>query len=158
MCEYCGCQDLPAIAQLTAEHDRLRDLGRSLVDAAASADLDRARTVAQSMLDVLDVHTSVEEDALFPAMAGEYERALRHLADEHVTVHSTLTALAVGAPGPDWRAHAQAVVHLLFEHILKEQDGVFPAALSVLTPADWELLDTVREQRTPSRLDPREPK
>jgi hypothetical protein len=33
---------------------------------------------------------------------------------------------------------------VLFEHILKEQDGVFPAAMSVLTPRDWERLASVR--------------
>ena len=33
--------------------------------------------------------------------------------------------------------------HDLREHILKEQDGVFPAALANLNPEDWDALDTV---------------
>jgi hypothetical protein len=36
-----------------------------------------------------------------------------------------------------------ALAHL-FDHILKEQDGVFPAALATLTPDDWERIGAVR--------------
>ena len=33
---------------------------------------------------------------------------------------------------------------VLREHILKEQDGVFPAALAELDPAQWDEVDAVR--------------
>ena len=33
---------------------------------------------------------------------------------------------------------------MLREHILTEQDGVFPAALSRLDPADWDRVDKAR--------------
>ncbi len=33
---------------------------------------------------------------------------------------------------------------LLREHILREEDGVFPAALTVLEPAQWEQMATLR--------------
>jgi hypothetical protein len=39
VCEYCGCQAIEVIADLTAEHDRLRELSRDLSDAARCADL-----------------------------------------------------------------------------------------------------------------------
>jgi hypothetical protein len=32
------------------------------------------------------------------------------------------------------------------EHILKEQDGVFPAALAALGPEQWERIESVRAQ------------
>src|SRR5690348_17613367 len=50
----------------------------------------------------------------------------------------------------------RAAVGALFTHILREQDGLFPASLSVLRPQDWERLDAVRAEvdargdRTPS--------
>jgi len=33
---------------------------------------------------------------------------------------------------------------LLREHILKQQDGVFPAALAALDPEQWERIEAVR--------------
>lgn len=38
------------------------------------------------------------------------------------------------------------VLHMLREHILKEQDGVFPAALVALDPDQWERIEAVRAQ------------
>jgi hypothetical protein len=35
---------------------------------------------------------------------------------------------------------------MLREHILKEQDGVFPAALVALDPDQWERIEAVRAQ------------
>ena len=38
------------------------------------------------------------------------------------------------------------VLHLLREHILREQDGVFPAALIALDADQWERVEAVRAQ------------
>ncbi|CAM5297724.1 hemerythrin domain-containing protein [Streptomyces hirsutus] len=37
-------------------------------------------------------------------------------------------------------------MELLRDHILKEQDGVFPAALSVLSTEQWAAVDAVRDE------------
>ena len=37
-------------------------------------------------------------------------------------------------------------MHLLREHILAEQDGAFPAAISHLNPADWEAMEQIRKR------------
>jgi hemerythrin-like domain-containing protein len=146
MCEYCGCQDVEAIADLTAEHDRLRDLGRELEAAADAADLPAARPLAAAMCAVLAPHTAVEEQALFPAMAGEYAEHVDRLVGEHRTIDAVLAPVADGVDVPDWPQRVQAALDALFEHILKEQDGVFPAALATLTPDQWETLDDVRRR------------
>jgi hemerythrin-like domain-containing protein len=38
------------------------------------------------------------------------------------------------------------IAELLREHILKEQDGVFPAALAALSPEEWDAVDAVRSR------------
>ena len=48
--------------------------------------------------------------------------------------------------GPTWQERLLGVLHMLREHILKEQDGVFPAALAVLEPDQWERIEAVRAQ------------
>lgn len=152
MCEYCGCQQIPAIAELTDEHERLRDLGSDLAAAARDGDLDTARTLAQRMHGVLGPHTAVEEHALFPALSAEFGEGMDVLVAEHRTIHDALHCVLAEPPPADWAARVGDGLHRLFEHILKEQDGVFPAALATLTPQDWGDVERVRaEVGTPSR-------
>jgi hemerythrin-like domain-containing protein len=141
MCEYCGCQDVPAIARLTAEHDAIVDLIARVRDAVARDDRDSAAQTARQMLAVLGPHTSVEEQALFPAMRAEFTDQIDQLRAEHRDIEAVLAAEPTD---PDWPACLLAALHQLREHILKEQDGVFPASLAILTPEDWERLDIVR--------------
>jgi hemerythrin-like domain-containing protein len=141
MCEYCGCQDVPAIAQLTAEHDAIVDLMARVRDAVARDDRDSAAQTARQMLAILGPHTSVEEQALFPAMQAEFTEQIDQLRAEHREIEAVL---ATQPTDPDWPAHLLAALHQLREHILKEQDGVFPASLAILRPEDWERLDAVR--------------
>jgi hemerythrin-like domain-containing protein len=144
MCEYCGCQNIDVIADLTAEHDELRELGHALSKAADAGDLDAARPLAAAMRDLLGPHTAVEEGGLFPAMAGEYGAQLDGLTREHRSIDAALTELAAGSPGAEWRASTRRALADLFDHILKEQDGVFPAALATLGTHDWEATAAVR--------------
>ena len=148
MCEYCGCQDIPAIAELTAEHDRLRELSRELVDACQACDLDAARGLAAQMLSVLWQHTAVEEDGLFPALASEFGDYLTTLETEHQRVHAALENLFFVAPPAYWPEDTIAALDLLFEHILKEQDGLFPAALATLDAHGWDVVIAARQRAT----------
>jgi len=145
MCEYCGCQNVEVIAELTAEHDRLRELGRELSAAADAGDLTRAHQLAGDMRDLLDPHTAVEERGLFPLMAGEFPDQMVALAAEHLMIDDVLADIATASEPMDWERRAVLVVAQLFDHILKEQDGVFPAALATLTASEWAGVRAVRD-------------
>lgn len=147
MCEYCGCQQVPAIAALTAEHDELRALARDAAAAARSGDRPAATALASRLLELLRPHTEIEEQALFPAMAGEFAEHVASLQDDHRRIEDTLTAIADPTDtSENWTRELHAALAELFTHILREQDGLFPATLSVLTPADWDRLDEIRDQ------------
>jgi hypothetical protein len=107
--------------------------------------LDEAADRCRRILAVLGPHTRVEEEALFPAMRTEFPDQIDALQAEHRTIEAVLTEASAGTPtDPRWPARLLGALHELREHILKEQDGVFPASLAVLTPEDWDLLDQVR--------------
>lgn len=145
MCDYCGCQALDAIAALTAEHDLVVNLAGEARRALHNGDLDLAADLARAVAAVLAPHTAVEEHALFPAMAGEYGDHVRGLLDEHRRVESVLAeSVDVTPADPAWPARLKNALWVLREHILKEQDGVFPAALALLDPAQWDRIDAVR--------------
>lgn len=147
MCEYCGCQEVTAIGDLTREHDLVVALiGRGRA-AAAATDVPALAELAVEIAAVLAPHTAVEERGLFPALAGEFPEKVAALHDEHRRIEAVLAEAADGAPAdPAWPDRLAEALRLLREHILKEQDGVFPAALSTLGPDEWDAVDRVRAQ------------
>jgi hemerythrin-like domain-containing protein len=145
VCEYCGCQALEAVAELTAEHDLVVELGRQARAALRAGDLDGAAERSRALARILGPHTAVEEEALFPALRDEFPEHVSDLLVEHRLVESALGEAAETTPvDPGWPDRLDAVIELLRRHILKEQDGVFPAALAHLDPQEWEAVEAIR--------------
>jgi hemerythrin-like domain-containing protein len=147
MCEHCGCRALATIDELTREHDLVINLIGEARGARAVSDTVRLADLARRIAGVLGPHTEVEERGLFPALAPEFPEHIAGLTAEHRRVEAALDAAAAGTPvDPAWPARFTEVLALLREHIVKEQEGVFPAALATLRTADWEAAEAVRSQ------------
>lgn len=147
MCEYCGCQEIPVIGELTAEHDAVVALIALVRRDLARDDLDAAARTTRDITAILAPHTVVEEEGLFPLMADEFPDHIEALQGEHARIHTVLAESALTVPDdPAWPSRLLATLEILREHILKEQDGVFPASLSVLDADGWERVDGIRER------------
>jgi hypothetical protein len=145
MCEYCGCQAVAAIAELTREHDAVVALVSQARAAHGAGDVAAMAVTARRIAVILGPHTRVEEEGLFPALDGDFPDQVAALRAEHRGVEAVLDAAAAGLPAElDWPDRLLTMLEMLREHILKEQDGVFPAALTGLRTADWEVIDAVR--------------
>ncbi|SDT80160.1 hemerythrin domain-containing protein [Actinoplanes derwentensis] len=145
MCEYCGCQAITAIDDLTREHDLVVNLIGEVRGAHAATDNARMAELACRITAVLEPHTQVEEHGLFPALAADFPDHVTALLADHRHIEAVLGEAAHGTPtDPTWPGLLIATLELLREHILKEQDGVFPAALANLNPDDWDAVDTIR--------------
>ena len=70
MCEYCGCQEVTAIGDLTREHDEVVGLMSAVRAAHAAGDIDAMAVQARRIADILAPHTVVEEEGLFPLMTS----------------------------------------------------------------------------------------
>ncbi|MEU7876056.1 hemerythrin domain-containing protein [Dactylosporangium sp. NPDC049140] len=133
MCEYCGCQAIAAIDELTREHD----LVVNLIGEVRAADRKGQKVLAREILTILGPHTAVEEQGLFPALAADFPEHVAALRSEHRRIEAVLQ-------NPGTPQELLDTLEMLRDHILKEQDGVFPAALAGLRNEDWELVDAVR--------------
>jgi hemerythrin-like domain-containing protein len=153
MCEYCGCQSVPAIAELTAEHDQVVELVGQARAAHRRSDLDGLIDACRSISTVLAVHTVAEEEGLFPAMAPDFPDQIAALEADHRRIEAVLSGATDGTArsDPRWPHAVMDVLALLREHIFKEQDGVFPAALATLTNEQWDRLGTIRERALAAR-------
>ncbi|MEU8606610.1 hemerythrin domain-containing protein [Actinoplanes sp. NPDC048791] len=136
---------MTAIEDLTREHDMVVNLIGEVRGAHAATDTARMAELARQITGVLEPHTYVEEHGLFPVLAADFPGQVTVLQAEHRHIEAVLGEATGGAPAdPAWPARLVETLDLLREHILKEQDGVFPAALATLNPADWDAIDTIR--------------
>ncbi|MFK4145395.1 hemerythrin domain-containing protein [Streptomyces sp. NPDC004065] len=155
MCEYCGCQSLESIDELTREHDTVVDLIGLVRAADDDGDVTRMAELAREIASVLGPHTQVEEHGLFPALADDFPEKISALEEEHRRIEAVLEEAADAVPAdPAWPGRLTEALALLREHILKEQDGVFPAALAFLSTEQWEAVEAVRARVTPRTPQP----
>lgn len=152
MCAHCGCLAMQAVNDLTREHDAAIELIDNARVAIAAQDAVAAGRLCEALTDLLAPHTAVEEESLFPAMARDHPDYVGVLHREHEEIHAALGALRTGPPESGWHIKLTGVLELLRLHIRKEEDGLFPAALTTLTTAQWERVDAVRA-RVGSALD-----
>lgn len=145
MCEYCGCQAVTAIGDLTREHDVVVNLIGAVRTARGAGDVAGMAALARRIGGVLDPHSRVEEAGLFPALAAEFPDHIAILEAEHRQIEAVLGEATAGTPAdPAWPDRLMETLRVLRHHILTEQDGVFPAALTTLRTADWEAVEAVR--------------
>ena len=151
MCEYCGCQEIAVIGELTREHDAVVALISQVQSALAGQRTQDVVEICRRLSSILAPHTVVEEQALFPEMADEFPDHIETLRSEHREIEKVLDEAVGGLPDdPTWPDRLTGALFLLREHILKEQDGVFPAALIALDTDQWERIEAVRAQLVPA--------
>ena len=141
MCEYCGCEALPLIGELSREHDLVLSLVCEVRVARDEGDGPRMAELASRIAALLGPHTEVEERGLFPALAADFPDQIAILEAEHQQVAAVLVEASSGPPeDPAWPDRLAAALALLRAHFRRGQDGVLPAALASLHTADWEAM------------------
>jgi hemerythrin-like domain-containing protein len=155
MCDHCGCRDLTPVARLMGEHDTLRTLSEHIRRQLAAGDDAAARRHFDDLLLVLGPHVAAEEGALFPMLRGSDERAghVAALETEHADLYDAVDDLD-DLPAQRWREGVLRVLGELSEHMYKEDFGLFPAALATLDGADWDAMDSSREQASAGTAGP----
>ena len=96
MCEYCGCQALPAIEELTREHDMVVTLVSRVRGAHLAHDVPELAVLARAIATVLEPHTAVEEQGLFPALSADFPDQGAALHADHRRIEAVLGEAAEG--------------------------------------------------------------
>lgn len=138
MCQYCGCREMPLLRDYIAEHERALNHGGEAVRAIDRGELAVARERLAAMAAELRIHWRGEENGLFAVMRRD-ELYAEHI-DPLVAEHRELDAFleTVDVTDPDDQHRVRVAVGDLFEHIAKEEDGLFPASLTALDGEDWD--------------------
>ncbi|OBB92823.1 hemerythrin domain-containing protein [Mycolicibacterium peregrinum] len=142
---------MPLLRDYIAEHERAVDHGREAVRALDRGELDVARRRLGEMFEELRSHWQGEEDGLFAVMHTD-ELYAEHI-DPLVAEHRELAAFleVVDLSDPDDQKRVRKEIEELYVHIAKEEDGLFPAALTALDGPDWDAAMAGWQQAHPGR-------
>lgn len=135
MCSYCGCRSISVIGRLSEEHEHIINHAGELRAACAAGDPDEVGRALETLVAHLDPHTGSEERGLFHVLRRnpDFTDHVDLLHSEHVGIDALVAEIRAG----DVDA-VDELVDALYEHIDKEENGLFPAAAIELDGPDWE--------------------
>ncbi|PKH40920.1 Hemerythrin HHE cation binding domain-containing protein [Nocardioides alpinus] len=144
MCEYCGCREVPAIAELMDEHTALADEGHYVRQALGTGDFAGAMRLLGSLVAHLDRHVRREEDGIFLAMraAGEFIDEIDDLEGEHRDLAAVVAAL--DHHSTTFAADVSRFLDDLDTHVEREDLGIFPVSVVTLGASGWATVDVAR--------------
>ena len=153
VCEYCGCREVPAIAELMDEHTALADEGHYVRQALGAGDLPGAMRLLTGLVAHLTRHVRREEDGIFLAMraAGEFVDEIGDLEGEHRELAAVVAALDLGST--TFAADVSRLLDDLDTHVEREDLGIFPVSVVTLGASGWATVDDARKQSPSFLLD-----
>jgi len=139
MCDYCDCRSHPQVAALSDDHERLLALLTELGAAASRDDSDTAADLVRELHEMLEDHATREERGVFTQLREIVldDQYVAMFERDHDEVHRLLRQCA----GDEWQRPASELIHVLREHILREETDLFPAAHQMLAPTQWMAVD-----------------
>lgn len=142
MCSYCGCRNIPLIALLTDQHEAIVNASYALTLAQRAEDREAAAVAAKQIGELMHPHTDLEERGLFAEMRKDetFTEHVDSLCAEHDEIDGEFDAIAAGD-----LSRIEPALTLLNNHIAREENGLFPAALAFLDDEQW---DAVQEPTT----------
>lgn len=135
MCDYCGCQDVGPIGELSREHEAIEDLAAALRRRLEAGQDGTSELVA--LQDALGIHLQREEVGLFAELTrlGECTAYLGRLADDHARARASL--LSARQAGSAEAPLLLAGLAELAAHIETEEHDFFPASRLLLDETAW---------------------
>ncbi len=156
MCQYCGCQEITTIGTLMDEHILIRNHCGDTRRCVEHGDVAGAVEHVRLLRALMQPHNAVEEGGLYLSMLRfeEYEPQTARLYDEHDDLDAAIDAALEAADAGksdqiDWRGLI-AEFEVLYEHIQREDNGLFPAAAVMLDAEDWERCERLRGHTHPA--------
>jgi iron-sulfur cluster repair protein YtfE (RIC family) len=142
---------MPLIRDYIAEHERAINHGGGAVRALDQRDYDRARELLAAMADELRSHWRGEENGLFAVMVADdlYAEHIAPLVREHRELDALLESVDL-SKSDDQERIRQALFDL-YDHIAKEEDGLFPASLTALDGDEWDTAMAAWQEAHPGR-------
>jgi hemerythrin-like domain-containing protein len=148
VCSYCGCRSITVIGRLSEEHEHIVNHLGELRRACATAEQGAVAQALDALVAHLDPHTQSEERGLFHVLrrSPEFTDHVDMLHEEHVGIDALVAELRAGD-----LAVIDELVDALYDHIDKEENGLFPAAAIELDGPGWDEVVALTSVRSTTR-------
>lgn len=125
------------IAKLNAEHDAIVNSTYALQMAFRDQDAESAKTAGKVLAELLHPHTRREQVGLFAEMKKDelFSDHIASLCAEHDELDAELDLITAGD-----LTRIAPMITLLNNHIDREENGLFPAALAYLDDDQWDVI------------------
>lgn len=151
LCSYCDCRTLPVVSRLSREHTTILEISGQLRDQVTSC---RTPTAAAApvlavttedlfdcLLTLLAEHGSYEERSLYHELREDptFAATAKRFCGEHLSIRQAL--IRASRSGTRSQPEPESVVPVLDRlqgHIMREERGLFPPAVILLSTAAWE--------------------
>jgi hemerythrin-like domain-containing protein len=120
--------------------DQHRELEERFERLASEGDSEDTRGQVAELLDLLRLHSRLEERCLYPLlMQVEGRGRARMEAEDHLTMRELMDELEELSPGhPEWQARLFALEDLVVAHFQEEENAMLPPLLTALDAHEQE--------------------
>lgn len=120
-----------AIKMLQDDHNSVRVLCRQVGMVQAGAQ-DEEEKAAQHLISLLQTHTTLEEELVYPVLAESHPDLIEHSEEEHAEAEELLGQIDGLPAGLELREIVARLQTALEKHMAEEEDKVFPLLTETL--------------------------
>ena len=142
MCEFCGCEAVPVIEGLMADHVWITTRVHRILDAVDRCETEHLEWQVAGLARTFTHHALVEEAGLLAELAdaGQAGEEVMRLTAEHRQIEAGLASYRVSSLD-----QLRAVLALLLRHDQDEDDRLFPLAMQNLPTERWDRVEVVHQ-------------
>lgn len=134
---------MDALTLLTADHNRVRGLFARFQAAHESDDLTTAAELATKIFNELEVHTTIEEEILYPAVDvnDELHDMVVEALEEHGVAKKLIEEAKALPPEDDhWAGKITVLIESVEHHVSEEEEEMWPPVRAVVSSEQLESL------------------
>ena len=120
-----------AIKMLQDDHNSVRVLMKQLPTIQNGAQ-DEEEKAALQIVSLLQTHTTLEAELVYPILADSHPDLIKHAEEEHAEAEQLLGEIEKASAGPELREIVQRLQMAVEEHVQEEEETLFPLLTDTL--------------------------
>lgn len=120
-----------AIKMLQDDHNSFRMICRQLPTIQNGA-RDEEEKAALQLISLLETHTTLEEELVYPVLADSHPELIKHAEDEHAEAAELLADIKKMPAGIELREAVRALQEAVDKHVDEEEETLFPLLTEAL--------------------------
>ncbi len=120
-----------AIKMLQDDHNSVQMLCRQ-IPSLPGGDHDSEEKAALQLISMLETHTTLEEELVYPILADSHPELIKHAEEEHDEAASILAEIKKEPTGMGMREAVKLLEEAVGKHVAEEEETLFPALTEAL--------------------------